>query len=57
MSLYRYFPSKNTLPEVQSNHLQLVNENNQFLYIEEQNIIEHFEVVSCRRNPPIAAIE
>ena len=40
MSLYRYFASKNPLPTVE---------------ILEAHFLEHFEVLPCRRNPPIAA--
>ena len=40
MSLYRYFASKNPLPTVE---------------ILEAHFGEHFEVLPCRKNPPIAA--
>lgn len=41
MSLYRYFASKNPLPTVKT--------------LAEYNLGEQFEVLPCRKNPPIAA--
>ncbi|MEK4384556.1 hypothetical protein MKZ25_01930 [Solibacillus sp. FSL W7-1464] len=45
MSLYRYFASKNPLPIIE----------NSFATLEEDALETQFEIVPCRKNPPIAA--
>ena len=45
MSLCRYFASKNPLPIIE----------NSFATLEEDALETQFEIVPCRKNPPIAA--
>lgn len=66
MSLYRYFASINPLPTVQRKPLMEdflfnksieleANGENSIITLEEHNLLNQFEVLPCRKNPPVSA--